>query len=104
MTEREVTKEELELVDRLKQMYKVITKNYGDWIGQPMMNPKDEIGLVVDDSNGWSRYLDVKFLDGHIETLVLRNTQENPKESQKWRWLWDGKNVSKGLIWSEWGK
>jgi hypothetical protein len=101
MTDINVSPEDVAVIRTLKQEYMVVSAEYGDWIGKPMMNPTRKIGLVISDSNGWSRLLEVKFLDKTTETLVLSNSGKHPKESQRWKWLYEHGGVCK---WVEWGE
>jgi hypothetical protein len=69
------------------------------WVGQRMKNPKGEVGVVVDDKNGYNRTLFVRFKDGHVEQLLLSNTGENPYESQSWCWEYENEGTTEWVPW-----
>ncbi len=70
------------------------------WIRRKMMNPKGEIGVVINQAYGVFLVLTVEFEDKHTEELWLADLGPNPKETKGWKWLVsieDGKEK-----WADW--
>ena len=67
------------------------------------MNPRGDIGIVMNDDNGFSRILEVKFEDGLKQDLWLSNTGDNPEESRNWSWEYKDRDTNK-MKWVKWGK